>query len=591
MPGAPDQAAELAGDPAPVLDEAAVPGPGGGTPQHQGPSLASGVAVGLAALAALVATLPAASLGRLDRSMATTVLQTVLYSWFALVAFAAAHRRTGWECWAWRLLGGSGAASVASLLLFLLAASVPGVAASSAVAINAAILGGYACSFAGVLLVARRQAVEQAWGFLVLDVAAIAGTLGLLLWVWVYEPLVAASGLGPAGNAMLVSIPVADATVLSAALLALGGPSRDRPAGYSILLWAQATLAVVDVGATALAFRPDALRDAGAWFAAGGEAFVLAILVVAADMVRRSPPWPDRPSTPRSLAVRLLPLAPLAIALAATLPWHVGTGRIGVPEAWVVVGLAFIVMARLALTMLRNIRLEAQLARSLDHRTTILRMVSHDMANPLQPLTLQLAVLRSGQATAERQARAWGIVDRSTAQMTALSQEVRDISLAEAGRLLRDVARHDVAALAREAAHAHEEQAAPGVRVRAEADRAVYADVDPGRLVQVLDNLLSNALKFTKAGEVVVGAAAGPGGEVHISVRDTGTGLSPQQRERLFGAFARVHDAGPAGLGLGLYLARSIVEAHHGHLQVESPGPGQGATFTVVLPAARSGPI
>lgn len=119
----------------------------------------------------------------------------------------------------------------------------------------------------------------------------------------------------------------------------------------------------------------------------------------------------------------------------------------------------------------------------------------------------------------------------------------------------------------------------------------LVVDCDRLRLAQVLTNLLSNALKYTRpGGRTQVGLTAGDG-EARLTVRDDGIGFEPGQAEELFGVFMRAAPAGPdtpEGLGLGLAVARTIVELHHGRVTAHSEGPGKGATFTVTLPAVDS---
>jgi signal transduction histidine kinase len=110
--------------------------------------------------------------------------------------------------------------------------------------------------------------------------------------------------------------------------------------------------------------------------------------------------------------------------------------------------------------------------------------------------------------------------------------------------------------------------------------------VDGERFDQVVDNLLSNALKFTPAGGLVTVRLRGGADGATLEVADTGAGLAPEQSERLFTAFGRAHGDTQPGLGLGLYLCKAIVAGHGGRIGAESLGPGQGSTFRVHLPAA-----
>jgi two-component system CheB/CheR fusion protein len=115
----------------------------------------------------------------------------------------------------------------------------------------------------------------------------------------------------------------------------------------------------------------------------------------------------------------------------------------------------------------------------------------------------------------------------------------------------------------------------------------VVVDGDRLRLAQVLTNLLSNALKYTPPGGRTEVALTAGDDEARLTVRDDGIGFDPGLAEELFGVFTRAAPAGPRtpeGLGLGLAVARTVVELHAGRITAHSDGPGRGATFTVTLP-------
>jgi two-component system sensor histidine kinase BaeS len=114
-------------------------------------------------------------------------------------------------------------------------------------------------------------------------------------------------------------------------------------------------------------------------------------------------------------------------------------------------------------------------------------------------------------------------------------------------------------------------------------------EADPDRLAQALGNLLSNAIKYTPAGGRVCVEAGEAGPQVWIRVSDSGPGLAPEEQERVFERFYRARPArqAPQGMGLGLTIARDLVVAHGGRLEVES-APGAGARFTILLPALKA---
>ncbi len=131
------------------------------------------------------------------------------------------------------------------------------------------------------------------------------------------------------------------------------------------------------------------------------------------------------------------------------------------------------------------------------------------------------------------------------------------------------------------------------------ADKAVALDVvrrgqlhalaDPDRIIQVLTNLLGNALRATSPGGAVTLDAAPDGSGVQVAVTDTGVGLTSDQLARVFDRFWRAPRSGGQGSGIGLTIARAIAEAHHGTLRASSPGPGKGATFVLTLPSPSLG--
>jgi signal transduction histidine kinase len=189
--------------------------------------------------------------------------------------------------------------------------------------------------------------------------------------------------------------------------------------------------------------------------------------------------------------------------------------------------------------------------------------------------------------SAEQRESFLGLIEEETARLAALVGDVLDTSRLEAGtftysftdvdveELVRDVA--GVVALGQEEVGVRADVAGPLPRVRA----------DRERLRQLLMNLVTNAVKYTVAGDEVAVRAATEDGFVAVSVQDHGPGISPEDQRLIFEKFGRGALTGGSkpGAGLGLFIARSIAEAHGGTLHVQS-SRGEGATFTVRLPAA-----
>jgi signal transduction histidine kinase len=186
-----------------------------------------------------------------------------------------------------------------------------------------------------------------------------------------------------------------------------------------------------------------------------------------------------------------------------------------------------------------------------------------------------------------------GIVAAEGDRLTALVTEVLDLEKIEAGRMeFRDerVEIADVVERATAATAALFETT--GLELRKEVEAAMPpVSGDPHRLVQVVINLLSNAVKFTPSGSVTVRAAsAADGAGIVVSVADTGTGIAPEDHERVFEQFAQAGDTlseAPRGTGLGLAICRQIVEHHGGRIWLES-APGEGSTFSFSLPASTA---
>ena len=177
-------------------------------------------------------------------------------------------------------------------------------------------------------------------------------------------------------------------------------------------------------------------------------------------------------------------------------------------------------------------------------------------------------------------------------RLTAMINDVLDLEKIEAGRMefRREPVRiEEVVGQATAAVAALFETTGLDLRREIAADLPVVIG-DHHRLIQVVINLLSNAVKFTPSGSVSVGASRAASGGVVVSVADTGTGIPPEDQERVFEQFAQSGDTltdKPRGTGLGLPICRQIVEAHGGHLWLESE-IGAGSTFSFSLPAAES---
>jgi signal transduction histidine kinase len=180
------------------------------------------------------------------------------------------------------------------------------------------------------------------------------------------------------------------------------------------------------------------------------------------------------------------------------------------------------------------------------------------------------------------------LIEGETARLATLIGDVLDTSRIEAGTFPFTFGQVDLEELVREASDVVRlGQEEVGLRLSV-ASGIPLVRGDRERLRQLLLNLLSNAVKYTVAGDEVEVSAADQDGAVAVSVTDHGPGIPREEQRLIFEKFGRVNQGGKAkpGAGLGLFIARSIAEAHGGSLEVESE-PGAGATFTLRLPLAR----
>ncbi|MEA3143228.1 MAG: hypothetical protein QOG31_552 [Thermoplasmata archaeon] len=229
-------------------------------------------------------------------------------------------------------------------------------------------------------------------------------------------------------------------------------------------------------------------------------------------------------------------------------------------------------------------------------KTRILNMAAHELNTPLTPLRLQTHLLLSGSlgGLEARQRHAVEIVDRNVNRLATLVQEILDVARLQGGRLKVQVAPVDLVGAVNEAVDSFAETARRlSIDLAVQVDPALAVQADRGRLLQILFNLLSNALKFTPEGGQVRLDAATEGSFARIDVRDSGSGMAPEQIARLFQPFTQVHDTKALtvpGTGLGLYICRGLAEAMGGRIEALSQGPGKGSTFRLHLPLATERP-
>jgi signal transduction histidine kinase len=257
-------------------------------------------------------------------------------------------------------------------------------------------------------------------------------------------------------------------------------------------------------------------------------------------------------------------------------------------------------LVQLAALEVDNARLYREAQQALRARDRVLGIVAHDLRNPLNTINMSAALLLDPAFSEVQRTRQAQMIQRSVKRMDRLIQDLLDIARIEADRLNLNREIQDPRDLVEEAVELHASLAAARALVlRCDWGQEVLAiSVDRDRLLQVLSNLIGNAIKFTPEGGNIEVRAEQTDEGVRFSVRDTGPGIPAEDLPRLFQPFWQAKRGSVDGAGLGLMIARGIVEAHGGTIGAES-APGQGSTFSFTIPAVsappegerRSGPV
>ncbi|SPA55779.1 PAS domain-containing hybrid sensor histidine kinase/response regulator [Cupriavidus taiwanensis] len=239
-------------------------------------------------------------------------------------------------------------------------------------------------------------------------------------------------------------------------------------------------------------------------------------------------------------------------------------------------------------------RRREELERSSQRLNEFLATLSHELRNPLAPVRSALTAMRLAPGDGALANQSLALIERQVTHLSRLVDDLLDIGRITSGRIeLRTapVELDEIIALAIEGARPALDAKSQRVDVQG-APGAIRMDADKTRLVQVLQNLVLNASKFSPSGSVVTIAAAVQNRTLELRVTDQGRGISPHALEDIFQLFVQESRPGTdvqGGLGIGLSLCRSLVELHGGTIAATSAGPGLGSTFTVrlPLPAAR----
>ena len=278
------------------------------------------------------------------------------------------------------------------------------------------------------------------------------------------------------------------------------------------------------------------------------------------------------------LLMRGQPLGALFLG-SSTLSRVFGQGDLRLAEA----------LADRAAIAIENARLYRASIHASQLRDRVLGVVAHDLRNPLSAILIQASAAKRPRPELERRSQTpMEIIHRAARHMNRLIQDLLDVALMEAGQLTIDRARLTAGGLIAEAVEMQRALASSSsleLRVEVDPDVAeVWGDRD--RLLQVFENLIGNAIKFTPAGGRVTAGATSRDDEVVFRVADTGRGIPSENLPRVFDRFWQA-TRGRNGAGLGLPITKGIVEAHGGRIWVESTA-GSGSTFFFSIPRASA---
>jgi signal transduction histidine kinase len=474
-------------------------------------------------------------------------------------------------------------------------------------------LAGYPLIGAGLLLLARDlgagRAQERAGA---LDAAIVTVGAFVVSWVLLVDPYAADGSLPLIDRALSAAYPLMDVLLLTLLVRLLFVPGRRTPA-VVLIAAALAFNIAADVAFGVLELHGG---SPGKWLDAIWLLGYLCVGTAALHPSMASPPAPGRRREGLTLW-RLGALAMAAVTAPTVLALEAFSGEI---DGIVVIAIGAALLSLLVLLRLVGLVRELERAgrerqrlyeseraaleeaeaaqrllveqndrlRELDRlKDEFVALVSHELRTPLTSITGYLELVLDDPALADEHRRFLDVVDRNAARLLRLVSDLLLVAQIESGKLVLDPCEVDLAAVAAESVEALRPVAdGGGVDLRLDATDVPPLRGDRARLAQLFDNLVSNAVKFTEPGGHVVVALECSGDDVTVVVSDDGIGIAPADQRRLFDRFFRAAGAQQraiGGSGLGLTIARAIVDAHGGAMELESR-EGEGTTFRVRLP-------
>ncbi len=239
---------------------------------------------------------------------------------------------------------------------------------------------------------------------------------------------------------------------------------------------------------------------------------------------------------------------------------------------------------------------EAEAREAARRRDQFLAMLSHELRNPLGAMLNATRLFSHAGNDAEARQRACAAIERQSKQIARLLDDLLDVARVTQGRIHIREEVVDLCTLAREAIQVMQPQidGSQHKLVLDVPDQPIYVVGDSARLLQVQENLLANATKYTPAcGEICVSIRQ-EDGEAVLNVKDNGVGIDPEMQEKIFDLFVQAPktlESADAGMGIGLTMVQTIVKLHGGRVVVRSEGVGKGSEFEVRLPLTERRPV
>ena len=216
-----------------------------------------------------------------------------------------------------------------------------------------------------------------------------------------------------------------------------------------------------------------------------------------------------------------------------------------------------------------------------------INIAAHELRNPIQPI-LSLTEILKNKATDMEQRELQEVVVRSVKKLKQLTEDVLDVTRIESRTLQLHKERFNLSEMILSAIADSRNQRKEGYKdnIKLVSEEDILIEADKGRIYQVISNLLNNAIKFTREDTIIIARVEKRDSYVIVSIKDSGTGIDPEIMPRLFAKFATKSEIG--GMGLGLFISKSIIEAHGGKIWAENNPDGEkGATFYFSLPLSR----